>query len=58
MVNYLIADSPAARRFLACIGREGADLGPYILVWLSDEELAEAKARGLDVWDDLSGEKM
>lgn len=58
MVNYLIWDCRQARRFLALIGRDAAEIGPYILVWLSDEELADAKRYGLDIWEDLSGEKM
>lgn len=58
MPNYLLEDCPQARDFLAHMKRTATDLGCFLLVWLTEEEIAEAKARGLKVWDDLSGEEV
>ena len=56
--NYLLEDCPRARAFLASIKRTPTDLSPFILIWLSDEEVAQAKAMGLKVIDDLTGQEV
>jgi len=56
--NYLLEDCPQARAFLATIKRTPTDLSPFILIWLSDEEVAQAKALGLKVIDDLTGQEV
>jgi hypothetical protein len=58
MPNYLVADCPAARRFFSNLGRSPAVLGPYLLISLSDEEVAAAKAANLQLFDDLTGEEI
>lgn len=58
MPNYLLEDCASARNFLAQIKRTPTDLGCFLLVWLTEEEIAQAKARGLKVWDDLTGQEV
>ena len=56
--NYLLEDCPLARAFLASIKRNPTELSPFLLMWLTDEEVAQAKALGLKVIDDLSGQQV
>lgn len=58
MPNYLLEDCPQARAFLASIKRTPTDLSPFLLIWLSDEEVAQAKQLGLKVVDDLTGQEV
>lgn len=58
MPNYLLEDCAQSRAFLAGIGRTPTDLSPFLLVWLTEEEISMAKSIGLKVWDDLSGQEI